>query len=332
MKAGVVIFPLVLAAFLAAQTPAGKPDDFPQALISNGTIHATVYLPDTEKGYYRGTRFDWAGIIPSLRYEGHTYFGQWFDKYDPKTHDAVMGPVEEFGTNALGFHEAAPGGKFVKIGVGALKKPGDGGAYNHSTTYEIADAGTWTIRKGTDYVEFTQELTDAAGYAYVYRKTVRLAKDKPIMTLEHSLKNTGQKTIETSVYDHDFYMLDGKPTSPDLVVKFPFVVHWPGTADPLTEVEGKELHFTQEFAPGQTAQSSLGGFDPMKVSDYDVRVENRKSGAGVRQTADHPLARMNFWSIRNTVSPEAYIDLKVAPGQEATWRITYEFYTFPAMK
>ena len=31
------------------------------------------------------------------------------------------------------------------------------------------------------------------------------------MTLDHSLKNTGQKTIDTDVYDHDFFMFDGKP-------------------------------------------------------------------------------------------------------------------------
>ena len=341
MKPIAIVFPVLLAAFLAAQTPpeprgqtqASRPEvaeellDFPQALISNGTIHATVYLPDAEKGYYRATRFDWSGIVPSLRYKGHTYFGQWFDKYDPKTNDAVMGPVEEFGTNSLGFNEAAPGGKFVKIGVGALKKPADGRAYNHFTTYEIADPGKWTIRKGTDFVEFTQVLTDAAGYAYTYTKTVRLEKNKPMLTLEHSLKNTGSKTIETSVYDHDFYMIDGKPTSPDFVVKFPFGVHWSGLASPLIETEGSELHFLQDYSPGQTAQSVLTGYDPLKVSDYDMRVENRKTGAGVRQTSDHPIAKINFWSIRNTVCPEAYIDLKVEPGKEATWRISYEFYT-----
>src|ERR1035438_1863877 len=88
MKTGVLaVFSVALAAFLAAQTPAGKAGpgsqvaeelrDFPQALISNGTVHATLYLPDTEKGYYRATRFDWSGIIPSLRYQGHSYFGQW---------------------------------------------------------------------------------------------------------------------------------------------------------------------------------------------------------------------------------------------------------------
>lgn len=346
MKTGVLAVSVVaLAAFLAAQTPAtqksvghvGPPRiaeelrDFPQALISNGIVHATLYLPDTEKGYYRATRFDWSGLISSLQYQGHSYFGQWFDRYDPKTNDAVMGPVEEFGTNSLGFNDAAPGGKFVKVGVGALKKPDNGRPYNHFTTYDIADSGKWTVRKGTDYVEFTQELTDAAGYAYVYTKTVRLAKGKPILSLEHSLKNTGQKTIETSVYDHDFYMLDGKPTSSDFVVTFPFEPHWSGAASPLAETEGKELHFLQEYAPGQTASSYLTGYG-MSAADYDIRLENHKTGAGVRQTADHPIALMNFWSIRNTICPEAYIDLKVEPGQTATWRINYEFYTVDTTK
>jgi len=35
----------------------------PQTEISNGIIKASLYLPDTNNGYYRATRFDWAGII-----------------------------------------------------------------------------------------------------------------------------------------------------------------------------------------------------------------------------------------------------------------------------
>ena len=68
--------------------------DAPQAAISNGTLDAKLYLPDSASGYYRGTRFDWSGVIHSLRYRGHEYFGTWFERYDPKTHDAITGPVE----------------------------------------------------------------------------------------------------------------------------------------------------------------------------------------------------------------------------------------------
>jgi hypothetical protein len=96
--------------------------DFPEARISSKTVTAKFYLPDAERGYYRGTRFDWSGQIYSLRTLGHEYFGQWFERYDPKLHDAIMGPVEEFRSadGGLGYAEAEPGGKFVRIGVGAV--------------------------------------------------------------------------------------------------------------------------------------------------------------------------------------------------------------------
>src|SRR5690242_20859171 len=49
--------------------------DFPRAEISNREIHAKLLLPNSDNGYYRGSRFDWAGVIESLTYKGHTYFG-----------------------------------------------------------------------------------------------------------------------------------------------------------------------------------------------------------------------------------------------------------------
>src|ERR1039458_9604516 len=69
---------------------------FPEAQITNGKITAKLYLPDLNRGYYRGTRFDWSGQISSLRTKNHEYFGQWFPRYDPQLHDSIMGPVEEF--------------------------------------------------------------------------------------------------------------------------------------------------------------------------------------------------------------------------------------------
>ena len=53
-----ITFALLLARLAFAQ--------FPQAEISNGQIHAKLYLPDPQKGYYRATRFDWSGVISSL--------------------------------------------------------------------------------------------------------------------------------------------------------------------------------------------------------------------------------------------------------------------------
>jgi hypothetical protein len=302
--------------------------NFPQAEISNGLIHAKLYLPDSEHGYYRGTRFDWSGVVQNLEYQGHNYFGQWFEHYAPTLHDAITGPVEEFRSEdgGLGYKDAKAGGTFIKIGVGVLRKSNDS-AYQFAYPYEIVRLGKWTVHSGRDRVEFTQKLTDASGYGYAYKKTVRLAKGKPELILEHSLKNTGQRTIETSVYDHDFFVIDGQPTGPDFVVKFPFTPK--ATQDlKFAEIRGKELVYLQELSKGQTAASYLEGYGK-DASDNDIRVENRKTGAGVRETGDHPLSKLYFWSIRTTVCPEAYIDMKIEPGHESTWRVSYQFYTIP---
>ncbi len=348
MKAGAAILLAALApGWLAGQQPKGQVQasqltgvveelrDFPREAISGGGVIARLYLPDASKGYYRSTRFDWSGVISSLEYNGHSYFGQWFPRYDPKIHDAIQGPVEEFGAGpanaALGWDEAKPGDAVVKIGVGALKKPEGSAPYSSFTVLDILDNGKWSVRRGVNFVEFTHELKDTNGYAYLYRKTVRLADDQPRLTLEHSLRNTGRKTIETNVYEHDFFMLDNQPTGPDFVVKFPFEAHTPRDLGPMARLEGKELHYLQELQSQprqQTVQSEITGFGG-NAGDFDFRVENRKTGAGVRETSDRPLARINFWSIRTTVCPEGYIALKVEPGQETSWRIAYGFYTFP---
>jgi hypothetical protein len=297
---------------------------FPQAEISNAVIRASIYLPDATSGYYRGTRFDWSGVVASLVWNRHTYFGQWFDRHDPTHHDAITGPVEEFLTNGagLGYDEAKAGDRFVRIGVGAVRKP-DEPRYRQFDTYEIVDSGTWTVNRGADWIEFVHELHDTNGYAYLYRKKLRLAGHT--LVLEHRLKNTGRKTIATSVYEHNFFMLDAQPTGPDAIVRFPFAPHATGALDGLAEVRGHALVYLQELQRRQTVQTDLEGYRA-SAKDYDIRVENRRSGAGVRQTGDRPMSKLHLWSIRTTVCPEAFIDLRIEPGKDATWKISYEFY------
>ena len=210
----------ILGLCVASALVAGA--EFPRAKISNGLVTAKFYLPDAEHGYYKATRFDWGGVIYSLRAFDHEYFGQFYPSYDPKRADTT-GPVEEFrtGNAGLGYKEASVGGTFIKIGVGVLRKP-DESAFQSSRLYEIVDAGKHSARSGKDWIEFVHKLHDDSGYAYHYTKTFRLVKGKAEFVLEHSLKNTGRKTINTGTYSHNFFYIDGKPSGPDTVVKFPF--------------------------------------------------------------------------------------------------------------
>ena len=97
----------------------------PQVEISNGVITAKVWVLDAWKGFYRGTRFDWSGVIASLRYKEHEFFGPWRDNMvDPEAHDNITGPVESFMANnaVLGYDEATVGETFLRIGVGLCEK------------------------------------------------------------------------------------------------------------------------------------------------------------------------------------------------------------------
>ena len=318
--------------------------EYPQASISNGQITAKVYLPDAVNGYYRSTRFDWSGALYSLEYKGHNYYGAWYDRVDPKVINwvfdgtdivsgpcsALYGPVNEFQT-PLGWDDAKPGGTFIKIGVGVLRR-GDGD-YNRYRPYDVLNPGKWTVKKHKDSIEFQQELSDpSSGYAYVYRKVIRLEKGKPNMVIEHSLKNTGKKAIESSVYNHNFVVLDKQPPGPDFTFRVPFQIK---PMRPLNkgvvELRGNEVVYLRPLAGKDEQAVLMQGFSD-SASDSEIVIENKKVGAGIRIRGDRPLVRELLWSIRTVLAVEPYVAINVQPGAEFTWKDMFEYYTLPAGK
>jgi hypothetical protein len=340
MEAFMKLIFVLLVTVVSSGLPTMVAADSLRAEISNGLVKAGLHLPDPVNGFYRGTRFDWAGAIFSLEAGRHVYFKQWFRSHDPAildvsyvpaldgfaagTPSASVGPVEEF-ASPVGYEEAAAGGTFIKIGVGVLRKPQEK-QYEWATRYEILDPGKWTVEKKSDSVEFRQEITGPSGYAYSYRKTVRLPAGKAGMVLEHSLKNTGSRRIESPVYCHNFFVMDEQPSGPDFSIKVPFGIEDAVDKLGVLQVRGRELGFAREIRGDERAMIEVSGFggDP---KDYDIRVENRKTGAGVRITSDRPLSKIMVWACRPTRCPEPFIDVRVEPGGEFTWTIAYEFYS-----
>jgi hypothetical protein len=334
---------LALAAVLGLTASSNAPsEDFPQAEITNGPLRAKVYLPNVQKGYYRGTRFDWSGVIAALEYKGHNYYGPWYNRIDPKVHDfqyegkeivaslcsGTLGPVEEFQTNhsALGFDEAKVGGTFIKIGVGVLRK--EASDYDYVKQYEIVDSGKWTVRTHRDSIEFTQELSDpASGYGYLYHKTARLIPGKPEMVLEHSLKNTGRRVIQSTVYNHNFLVLDNQPPGPDFSLTFPFSIHSPQPpSKDLAEIRGNHFVYLKTLENKDVVETPILGFSN-NAKDNEIRIENSRVGAGMLIRGSRPLSFVNLWSIRTVLAVEPFIAMALNPGIEFTWEVSYQYYT-----
>ncbi len=310
----------------------------PTAAIANKQLHVQVYLPNAKDGFYRGTRFDWSGVVYSLQFEGHDYYGPWFTKTDPSVHDfiyqgddivagpcsAVTGPVNEF--KPIGWEEAKAGGTFIKIGVGALRKT-ENGTYDNYHLYEIADGGRWSVRRKRNSLEFTQVLNDvSSGYGYVYRKIVELTAGQPEMVLRHSIKNTGSRAIHTNVYNHNFLVLDRQAPSKGVVITLPFSIESQGPENKnLAEVQGHEIRYLQALTGREVVAMPIGGFGS-EASDNQIRIDNRTLGVGMTIATDRPLESEGLWSIRSVIAMEPFIAISIEPGQEFNWTTKYEYY------
>jgi hypothetical protein len=239
----------------------------------------------------------------------------------------MVGPVEEF-QKPLGYDTAKAGDRFVKIGVGVLKRIDDTN-YQFSKPFELVDSGKWSVKKGDDFVTFTQELNAPdLGYGYVYTKTIRLAADKADMIMEHSLRNTGRLPIATNLYDHNFLVIDKMGPGPYYTIKVPFEIKAQRAPSPeFVTIRGNEAVYVKALEGQDRVAFGLQGFSN-DAKDFDVRVENSKTGTGLRIVGDRPLVNESVWSIRSVLAVEPFIDVHAEPGKEFTWKYTYSYYTF----
>jgi hypothetical protein len=343
---------LVLGALLAAIPAAAQPvqpmpttstpvavalSAAPHRDISNVLVTARLGTTDGTKGFYRGTRFDQAGQVFSLMLNGRQFYGPWFDAVAPDVMDyaydasgqvvagpdsAAIGPVEEFAP--VDFTPVA-GSHFVKIGVGILYQP-DTAPYDHYRHYKLLDGGQRATRitpRGSTYI---QTLNDA-DIAYVYEKTLALVAGKNELDILHVLKNTGKTAIHTTVYDHNFLRL--VPGDNGIRISFPFIVSAADPPDPgLLRISSNSLTYLRAMKPKERISFPITGFGAGGVQDYDFRVTDTATGAGVHVQGDQPLTRINIFSIDKVEAVEPYIAIDVLPGQEKRWTYRYS-YTAP---
>ncbi len=317
-----VLFVLLVLGDISYATEPVKP--LPQTEITNSIVKLTVFLPDATDGYYRGPRFDWSGLIAKAEYKGHVFFAPWKTTHDPNNFEDAIGPCEEFGNEVpLGYKEAKVGETFVKIGVGQLEKAKNEN-YSFFNPYKIVKPGSWKVTTGKDQIGFIQELQTDAGWGYQYVKQITLPADSSTFVINHRLKNTGNKPLETNHYNHNFTIIDNDPIGTNYRLKFPWAVSAKAkdTLRGVAVTEDKMLVYKQNLQPGQSAFSELLGYGN-KVEDNEVTVENTKMGASIKIKGDMPLAKVNFWSVKLAVCPESFIELKLMPGQEAKWQWEY---------
>ncbi len=318
---------------LRAQAPAAQPAALRLAqaahnILSNGLITATLYPPG-DAGFYQGTRFDHAGVIGSLKLKGQEFYGPWFEAMAPDIRDfawidgqvhtgiasSTMGPAEEF--DPVGYDDAAPGGIFLTPGVGLLIRPDDK-PYDHFRHYERAHGSDSRSMTANDSSAAMRHAVSGGGFGTDYTKTVTLPPGRPQLVIAHVLRNTGTKPIVTSVYDHNFVILN--PGQGDMRVTLPFAPPQPPPQSRLA-VEGNTIAWPQPLAERQTGAMTMS----TTPQPYDFTVTDTKTGPSIRAQADVPASQYKLWSIKTVMAVEPYVAIDVPPGGAQRWTYTYTY-------
>ncbi len=293
------------------------PPSFTTITMTNGIVEAILPLPSVEHGYYRGHRFEQAGIITSLTTGGHSYFAEFGQPHDPLMPDHAAGPAEEF-LDPIGYHEAAPGEPFLKLGVGLFRKPSDAN-YFHGSAYWPLQLHDWTTDHRDNEVIFVQEVEPLPGYAYRYEKRLVLPPSKATLLLAHTFTNTGTKRITSRQYAHNFIRIDDHPIGPDYRVTFNF------RAQPARDVRDRLNVTGNDYRPlgPQTFFSPIHGC--MDIADPLATLLHEPSGAAVRIGGDFPPCRIWFFGNEQSICVEPFYLLDVMPGETKSWQRTYDF-------
>jgi hypothetical protein len=310
----------------------------PQVEIHNKQLRLKIYLPDAQKGYYRATRFDWSGVIADLEFSGHHLYRPWFASVDPSVPDftyvngaivagsnsAMTGPAEEF-QKPIGYESAAPGGTFLKVGVGILRKS-DSSPYRFTTHFQLVDGGKWTTRKTANSITFEQVLGNPlSDYGYIYTKTIRLVGDSNKMTIEHHLKNTGKLPIATPVYDHNFLTIDGMGVGSAYSISVPYDIKpAPAPESKFVRIQAKRAAYVADLEGQDRVAFGLQGFSSER-SEYNFVIANDAAKVGIRIEGDRPLADASVWSIRSVLAVEPFVDVSANPGADFSWSYTYTY-------
>jgi hypothetical protein len=332
---------LVAAVVFAWAAGPSAADDYPHVYLTNDKLKVKVYLPDAEKGFYRGTRFDHAGVFGEVEFAGHKLFGPWKETHDPTNHDDVIGPAEEFGMQGpLGYSEAKVGGTFLKIGVGELEKPKEE-KYHFANRYKVVKPARWEEvdaegnpkagRNGHTIWWKTEQK--ANGYRYRYMKEVSVSDAG--VKIHHLLWNTGDKPFTTDFYNHNFFNVDGDPVGPNYSIAFPFEVKardQKGKFGELAELNGKELRFKDKLTDG-FVMAGLTGFDPKKSHAANFTFRHAPSGVAVYVSNIYPCTKLNVWGVRTTICPEPFMLIEnLKPGSGEEWWVDYHFTHTPPKK
>ena len=288
-------------------------------ILKNKNLELKVDLPNEN---YQLSRFDWTGKITELKYKNRYLTTHELLKNDNGTY-CGQGFYNEFGIDTpLAYKETKVGDWFHKIGVGLLRK--EEKQYAFDKKYEIKPAEFETLVEDRKIL-FKCRSENYNGYSYILEKKIKLLESG--FQINYHLENTGEKTISTNEYNHNFISIDRTLIGRDYRLKFPFKImpdQFGEYVDPeqIVDIGIQDIKFKKN-PQEQFFFSNLSGGE---MVDAKWILENIKSKIGISETGNFQTNSVNLWGWGHVISPELFINLIVEAGQFKKWSRNYAVY------
>lgn len=316
MKISVLILIIFLPVLVNSQNKKNMSQTYS---LKNNNLEVHIDLPLEN---YNFSRFDWTGKIVAVKFKGIYVSGA--EKLKPENKNSVgKGFYNEFGIDKpIAFNETAEGEWFHKIGIGALKKEGE--HYEFSKGYKIQPASfEFSYEENKVSIECKSEKIN--GYSYILKKEIQLYENG--FEIKYQLHNTGEKTITTNEYNHNFLAINEELIGSDYILKFPFQLN-PELFEASVNPEGKVVIGQNDITFNGTPKeqfffSDLSGSKNVKAS---WELINTKHKIGISETGSFKTTRVNLWGWKHVICPELFFDISVEPGKVCEWSRTYNVF------
>ena len=290
-------------------------------LLGNSILRIEIDKPGQN---YRGSRFDWTGKITQITFDNKYTFCTEETLDSNLVNIRGRGLYNEFGiSQALGYNECKPGEKFSKVGVGLIKKDVEE-PYDFFKSYKITPFKS-LYKSDKKYVIFISYPTPCNGYAVELTKNISIKNN--ILTIYYNLKNTGDKTVKTDEYCHNFLAINRRIINGEYKLRFPFSIEKEKIKelvdpDEVLQFNNNYISWKSEFKN----QFFISSLDTGKKVNASWSLENTDLGVGIKETGNFVPEKINLWGNIHVISPEIFVKIDLPPGKSMSWVREYEVY------
>ena len=288
-------------------------------ILKHKDIEVHIDLP-TEN--YRLSRFDWTGKIVAVTFNGKYVSGVEIDNL-PEGQHCGKGFYNEFGIESpVGYEEAEIGQPFHKVGIGLMIR--EESPYEFHKDYHVVPA-EFEYVLGQNSLRISCKSSSVKGFAYYLEKEIKVNDDG--FSIHYQLENTGEKSIVTDEYNHNFLSLDRSLIGKEYTLNFPFRLQPEKFGESVNPENCLEIGRNDiSFKGTPSEQFFFSNLSGGAWVDAHWKLEHTRHNIGISETGSFPTNKVNLWGWKHVISPELFVHIHIKPGQSQEWTRTYKLY------